>query len=96
MKVAYDPDVDVLTITLSNAVIEESNEEKSGVILDYDAIGNLVGLEILEASKIVGNPRELEHVITENVAYVKKDDELTRIKGFPPTSLAGEFFQQMT
>jgi uncharacterized protein YuzE len=68
MKAAYDPDVDVLTITFSNAVIEESNEEKSGVILDYDAIGNLVGLEILEASKIVSNPRELEYVITENVA----------------------------
>jgi uncharacterized protein YuzE len=68
MKVAYDPDVDILTIALSNAVIEESNEEKPGVILDYDAIGNLVGLEILDTSKRVGNPRELEHVITENVA----------------------------
>lgn len=68
MKVAYDPDVDVLTITLSNAVIEESNEEKPGVILDYDVLGNLVGLEILDASKRVSNPRELEHVITDNVA----------------------------
>jgi uncharacterized protein YuzE len=68
MKVVYDPEVDVLTITLSNAVIEESDEDKPGVILDYDAIGNLVGLEILDASKRVGNPRELEHVITENVA----------------------------
>jgi uncharacterized protein YuzE len=68
MKVVYDPEVDVLTITLSNAVIEESDEDKPGVILDYDAIGNLVGLEILDASKRVGNPRELEHVIMENVA----------------------------
>jgi uncharacterized protein YuzE len=68
MKVVYDPEVDVLTITLSNAVIEESDEDKSGVILDYDAIGNLVGLEILDASKRVGNPRELEHVIMGNVA----------------------------
>jgi uncharacterized protein YuzE len=68
MKVAYDPDVDVLTITFSNAVIEESDEDKSDVILDYDAIGNLVGLEVLDASKRVSNPRELEHVITDNVA----------------------------
>jgi uncharacterized protein YuzE len=68
MKVVYDPEVDVLTITLSNAVIEESDEDKPGVILDYDVLGNLVGLEILDASKRVGNPRELEHVITENVA----------------------------
>jgi uncharacterized protein YuzE len=63
MKVVYDPEVDILTITLSNEVIEESNEDKPGVILDYDAIGNLVGLEILDASKRVNNPRELEHVI---------------------------------
>ena len=68
MKVVYDPEVDILTITLSNAVIEESDEGKPGVILDYDAIGNLVGLEILDASKRVGNPRELEHVIVGNVA----------------------------
>jgi uncharacterized protein YuzE len=68
MKIVYDPEVDVLTITLSNAVIEESDEDKPGVILDYDTIGNLVGLEILDASKRVGNPRELEHVIMGNVA----------------------------
>jgi uncharacterized protein YuzE len=63
MRVVYDPEVDILTITLSNAAIEESDEDKPGVILDYDAIGNLVGLEILDASKRVNNPRELEHVI---------------------------------
>lgn len=63
MKVVYDPEVDILTITLSNAATEESDEDKPGVILDYDAIGNLVGLEILDASKRVNNPRELEHVI---------------------------------
>jgi uncharacterized protein YuzE len=63
MKVVYNPKVDVLTITLSNAVIEESDEDKPGVILDYDAVGNLVGLEILDASKRVNNLRELEHVI---------------------------------
>lgn len=63
MKVVYDPEVDVLTITLSNAVIEESDEDKPGVILDYDSIGNLVGLEILDASMRVSNPHELEHVI---------------------------------
>jgi uncharacterized protein YuzE len=63
MKVVYNPKVDILTITLSNAVIEESDEDKPGVILDYDAVGNLVGLEILDASKRVNNLRELEHVI---------------------------------
>ena len=36
MKITYDPDVDVLRILFSNAPIEESDEDKPGVILDYD------------------------------------------------------------
>ena len=36
MKVTYDPEVDVLRILFRNAPIEESDEDKPGVILDYD------------------------------------------------------------
>ena len=63
MKVTYDPEVDVLRILLSNAPIEESDEDKPGVILDYDNDGNIVGLEILDASKRVTNPRSLEYAV---------------------------------
>ena len=58
MKVTYDPEVDVLRIIFRNAPIEESDEDKPGVILDYDAEGNVVGLEVLNASRRVENPRE--------------------------------------
>ena len=54
MKVVYDQEVDVLRIVFNTAAIEESDEEKPGVILDYDSDGNLVGLEVLEASKRIG------------------------------------------
>mgnify|MGYP001593025515 CR=1 FL=1 len=64
MKVTYDPEVDVLRILLSDASIEESDEEKPGVILDYDKDGNVVGLEILEASKRMANPRSVEYAVT--------------------------------
>jgi len=64
MKVTYDPAVDVLRILLSNAAIEESDEEKPGVIIDYDKDGNVVGLEILDASKRMENPRSLEYAVT--------------------------------
>ena len=64
MKVTYDPEVDVLRILLSNAPIEESDEDKPGVILDYDKDGNIVGLEILEASKRIANPRSVEYAVT--------------------------------
>ena len=64
MKVTYDPEVDVLRILLSDGPIEESDADKPGVILDYDKDGNIVGLEILDASKRVGNPRALEYAVT--------------------------------
>jgi uncharacterized protein YuzE len=64
MKVKYDADVDVLRIALSDAPVEESDEEKPGVILDYDIHGNVVGLEILDASKRMGNPLSVEYAVT--------------------------------
>ncbi|MEK7407717.1 MAG: DUF2283 domain-containing protein [Acidobacteriota bacterium] len=63
MRVKYDPDVDVLSIVLSDAPVEESDEDKPGVILDYDKNGNVVGLEILDASKRMGNPMSVEYAI---------------------------------
>ena len=65
MKVTYDPEVDVLRIVLNNSEIEESDEEKPGIILDYDKDGNIVGLEILDASKRVENPRSLEYAVAD-------------------------------
>ncbi len=63
MKVSYDPEVDVLRIVLSNQPVEESDEAKPGVILDYDRIGNLVGLEVLDASTRVADPKSLEYSV---------------------------------
>jgi len=66
MKVIYDPEVDVLRILFSSAQIEESDEDKPGVILDYDKGGNIVGMEILDASKRMENPRTMEYAIAAN------------------------------
>ena len=63
MKVKYDQEVDVLTIQLSEAPVEESDQGKPGVILDYDKEGKIVGIEILNASKQVENPKSLEYAI---------------------------------
>lgn len=63
MKVYYDPEVDILRILFSNQAIEESDEDKPGVIIDYDKNGNIVGLEVLEASKNVENPRSVEYEV---------------------------------
>jgi uncharacterized protein YuzE len=63
VKVRYDPEVDVLSILLSDVPVEESDESKPGVILDYDKSGNVVSLEILDASKRMGNPISVEYAI---------------------------------
>ncbi len=59
MKVAYDARADTLTVTFRSGSVAESDEEKTGVILDYDADGNLLSLEVLDASKRVDEPNRV-------------------------------------
>ncbi len=63
MKADYDSQVDILTVVFSDAAVEESDEIKPGVILDYDAAGNVIGLEILNASQRVQNPTAMEFAV---------------------------------
>ena len=64
MKVTYDTEVDVLRIQFRDVPVEESDEDKPGVILDYDKDGNVVGMEVLNASKRVENPRGVDYAMT--------------------------------
>ncbi|MGH8510177.1 MAG: DUF2283 domain-containing protein [Gammaproteobacteria bacterium] len=64
MKVTYDPAVDVLRIVFRDVAIQESDEHKPGVVLDYDKEGNIVGLEVLNASQRVENPRGVDYAVT--------------------------------
>ena len=50
MKVNYHPDTDSLYIDLSERPSAESREISEGVVLDYDQDGNLVGIDIDNAS----------------------------------------------
>jgi YD repeat-containing protein len=59
MKVRYDADTDTLTVTFRDVPVAESDEDKPGVILDYDGQGNLVAVEVLDASQRVEEPRSV-------------------------------------
>ena len=63
MKVTYDSEVDVLRLLFNHEPNEESDETKPGVVLDYDKNGNVVGMEILNASDRMENPRSMEYAI---------------------------------
>ena len=53
MKLNYYADIDALYIDLSERTSVESREISEGVVLDYDAEGNLVGIDIDNASRKV-------------------------------------------
>jgi uncharacterized protein YuzE len=50
MRISYDEKTDSLYIRLKETPYYESGEVKEGVLLDYDDKGNLIGIEILDAS----------------------------------------------
>ncbi len=64
MKVSYDPKTDTLSFILKeNTRVAESDEEKPGVILDYDDCGNLISMEILDASRRVTEAHKIDFQI---------------------------------
>ena len=61
MKVIYDTKTDILTIILKESSVIESDEEKEGIILDYDVVGDVVSIEILDAKKRVSEPTQISY-----------------------------------
>ena len=63
MRVRYDSETDTLTVIFADSPVTESDEDKPGTILDYDVSGNLVSIEILDASRRVGLPTQIEYQV---------------------------------
>ena len=51
MKIEFDDTADALYVQLAEGEIEKTEEIKPGLILDYDAEGNVLGVEMLYISK---------------------------------------------
>jgi uncharacterized protein YuzE len=58
-RTSFDPEADALYVRFAEASIVESEEVAGGVVLDFDAEGRIVAIELLEASKHVAAGAEL-------------------------------------
>ncbi len=61
MNIKFDKETDALWVHLAEGVYEQSDEVAPGILLDYDAQGKLLAIEILDASEKV-NPLSLAKV----------------------------------
>jgi len=72
MKFHYYPETDSLYIDLSEKKSVDSREVVPGVVLDFDADGQLVGVDIDHASKVVNLSRlEAESLPVSNVSLIR-------------------------
>ena len=61
MKASYDAQTDTVSVILKvGANVAESDEPRPGIILDFDDQGDLVSLEILDASHRVTDADRME------------------------------------
>ncbi len=61
MKIKYDKEVDIMYIQFSEKKIKESDEDKKGIIIDYDEDDSIVSIEILNASKKMEYPNSVNY-----------------------------------
>lgn len=59
MRVQYDPTADAMYIRLAEGTLADSDEVREGVVLDYEASGRVLGIELLDVSRRADNPREM-------------------------------------
>ena len=60
MRVRVDQGADAVYVNLTDRPIKDSAEIADGIVLDYDAEGRIVGVEILDASKRTDDPVALK------------------------------------
>lgn len=63
MKIVYDPDQDIVQISLAAGQVEETAQIAPGLVLDYDEDAQVIGLEIRGASQKITNPYAIAYCI---------------------------------
>ena len=69
MKISYDPEVDALSIIFLETTVTTKHLDE-GIVADYDANGQLAGIEILDAAQRLGGKESLQQVVAEGMGLV--------------------------
>ena len=77
MKLTIDPEADALYLRLNDAQILDSEQVASGIVLDYDAHDNVVGVEMLHLSRR-GNPVDIDKLVFETLRANRPEEMVVR------------------
>ena len=66
MRIAYDPEVDALSITFTDTTVTTQHLAE-GIAADYDENGKLAGIEILDARQRLGGAEIFRQVVLEGI-----------------------------
>jgi uncharacterized protein YuzE len=53
MRTEYDPEANALYVRFSDDDVDHTEEVRPGIIIDFDARGHVIGIEMLGADKIL-------------------------------------------
>jgi len=59
VRIHYDPQADAAYIRLAETDVADSDEVTPGIVLDFDADGHVIGIEILDAAQFGRNIRDI-------------------------------------
>ncbi|MEH2088807.1 MULTISPECIES: DUF2283 domain-containing protein [unclassified Nostoc] len=79
MKISYDAEVDALSITFRETTVTTQHLAE-GIAADYDAEGQLAGIEILDAVKRFGGQETLRQVIIEGIGLSVTSENMTNVE----------------
>ena len=77
MKLTIDPEADALYLRLNDAQILDSEQVASGIVLDYDAHDNVVGVEMLHLSRR-GSPVDIDKLVFETLRANRAEETVVR------------------
>jgi len=63
MKIVYDPDKDIVQLSLITREVGETAQIAPGFILDYDDDGQVIGVEIRNASQRMDSPHTVTYTV---------------------------------